>query len=169
MLFETSDHNVLIRKLIKYEFDINSIRWMQSYIRNRRHIIKCAWVCSKEVSVNYGIPQGSVLGPLCFILNVNDLITGIINNTQARIIIYADDTVLLTESSTPALATDYMQNTLDCVSTWCTLNKMTVNTNKTKHILGLRNKKLFNKAEALTVNFDDVSLSNVSSYKESVL
>ena len=58
-----------------------------------------------------------------------------------------------------------MQNTLDRVSSWCTLNKMTVNAKKTKHMLVLRNKELFNEAEALTVNFDDVSLSNVSSYK----
>ena len=46
---------------------------------------------------------------------------------------YADDTVLLTESSIPALATDCMQHTLDRISTWCTLNKMTVNVKKTKH------------------------------------
>ena len=88
-------------------------------------------MCSNEVSVNYGVPQGSVLGPLCFILYVNDLITDITNNTQARIIMYVDGTVLLTEICIPALATDCMQNTLDRVSTWCTLNKITVNTKKT--------------------------------------
>ena len=129
------------------------------------HIWQCQLVIANCSLLITGYHRGSVLGPLCFILYVSDQIPGITNNTQARIIKYADDTVLLTESSNPALATDCMQNTLDRVSTWCTLNKMTVNAEKTKHMLVLRNTELFDEAEALRVNFDDVSLSNVSSYK----
>ena len=103
---------------------------MQSYFGNRRHIVKCAEFYSDEVDVRYGVPQGSVLGSLCFIMYVNDLISNITQNTQAKIIIYADNTVLLTESSIPATATKKMQNVLNSVSSWCQLNKLTVNTKK---------------------------------------
>ena len=117
--FETLDHDVLLRKLVKYEFDKNAIKWLQSYIGNRRHVVKCAGACSKEIRVKYGVPQGSVLGPLCFILYVNDLITNITQDTNAEIIMYADDTVLLVENDDPALATRDMQEILEYTGRWC--------------------------------------------------
>ena len=74
--------------------------------------VKCAGACSSEVNVRYGVPQGSVLGPLCFILYVDDLIQTITSKTQAKIIMYADDTVLLVENSVPELAINDMQKSL---------------------------------------------------------
>ena len=163
--FEMLDHDVLLNKLVTFDFDRNAIRWMQSYFGNRRHVVKCAGACSNEVAVRYGVPQGSVLGPLCFILYVNDLISSIVQNTQAKIIMYADDTVLLVENDIPSLATKYMQKVLDEVSLWCQTNKMTVNAKKTKHMLILRSKDSLEEAELLTINFDGASLSNVATYK----
>ena len=128
-------------------------------------MVKCSDFCSKEVAVKYGVPQGSVLGPLCFILYVNDLIDCITQNTQAKIIMYADDTVLLVKNEIPSAATELMQKVIDNVSEWCQVNKMTVNATKTKHMLVLRNKDCPEEAESLSVNFDGTSLSNVVSDK----
>ena len=136
--FETLDHNILLTKLVKFDFDGDALRWMQSYFGNRRHVVRSEGFCSKEVSVKYGVPQGSVLGPLCFILYVNDLISTIAENTQAKIIMYADDTVLLVDDEDPVIATRGMQAVINRVSDWCITNKMTVNAKKTKHMLVLR-------------------------------
>ena len=163
--FETLDHDILLNKLVKYDFNRDSVKWMQSYFGNRRHVVRCAGTCSVEASVNYGVPQGSVLGPLCFILYVNDLIQSVTTNTQAKIIMYADDTVLLVENSIPALATECMQKVLDEVSNWCQRNKMTVNAKKTKHMLVLRQKDFPEATELLGVKFNGEPLANVKAYK----
>ena len=86
---------------------------MKSYLGNRRHVVSCSGTRSEEVRVKYGVPQGSVLGPLCFILYVNDLIAYISQNKEAEIIMYADDTVILVENDDPILAINSMQKVLD--------------------------------------------------------
>ena len=163
--FETLDHDILLGKLVQLDFGRSAVKWMQSYLGNRRHIVKCAGVSSNEVSVKYGVPQGSVLGPLCFILYVNDLISKVIIRTQAKIIMYADDTVLLVDSTSPADAVGNMQRAMDEVADWCKGNKMTVNAKKTKHMLVLRNNDVRDEADMLSVNFNGESLANVKSYK----
>ena len=163
--FETLDHDILLRKLTKFDFNKEAITMMQSYFKNRQHVVKCSDFCSKEFNVNYGVPQGSVLGPLCFILYVNDLIECITENTPAKIIMYADDTVLLVENENPSLATDQMQDVVDSVSRWCQVNKMTVNAKKTKHMLVLRKNDCLDVVTSLSVNFNGTALSNVEAYK----
>ena len=96
---------------------------------------------------------------------MNDLISSVSETTQAKIIMYADDTVLLVDNANPSIATDHMQEVLGAVSNWCQLNRMTVNAKKTKHMLVLRNKDLLEDTKHLTVKFDGASLSNVSTYK----
>ena len=163
--FETLDHNILLTKLVKFDFDEDALRWMQSYFGNRRHVVRSEGFCSKEVSVKYGVPQGSVLGPLCFILYVNDLISNIAENIQAKIIMYANDTVLLVDDKDPVIATRGMQEVLNRVSDWCITNKMTVNAKKTKHMLVLRTRDGIDKSDIPSVSFDNALLSNVTSYK----
>ena len=110
--FETLDHNILLDKLITYDFGKNAIAWIKSYLGNRQHTVKCKDACSAPASVNYGVPQGSGLGPFCFIMYVDDLITHILHNTSAHIIMYADDTVLMTESDNPIEVVEEMQEVL---------------------------------------------------------
>ena len=152
--FETLDHTILLQKLIHYNINNDAIAWINSYLGNRRHTVKCNDICSTPFRVKYGVPQGSVLGPHCLIMYVNDLISHILQNTTAYIVMYADDTVLLTEGAHPQEAVNTMQEVLQVTSTWCKRNKLTVNANKNKHMLVLRNKELANETGPLGVDID---------------
>ena len=163
--FETLDHTILLQKLIHYNINNDAIAWINSYLGNRRHTVKCNDICSTPFRVKYGVPQGSVLGPHCLIMYINDLISHILQNTTAYIVMYADDTVLLTEGAHPQEAVNTMQEVLQVTSTWCKRNKLTVNANKNKHMLVLRNKELANETGPLGVDIDGAVLSNVLSYK----
>ena len=138
---------------------------MKSYLGNRRHVVSCSGTRSEEVRVKYGVPQGSVLGPLCFILYVNDLIAYISQNKEAEIIMYADDTVILVENDDPILAINSMQKVLDKAIEWCKQCKLTINVKKTKHMFVLRNKDLVESTSILAVKINNLQLANVSSYK----
>ena len=87
--FDTIDHQIILQKLKNYSIDENSLTWFHSYLTDRTQ--KC-WVngqLSDSVPVACGVPQGSSLGPLLFLIYINDL-PNCLNHTTARM--FADDT-----------------------------------------------------------------------------
>jgi len=89
--FDTIDHNILLDKLQLYGLRGNVLEWMRSYLSNRTQYVSVNNIKSDASTINRGVPQGSILGPLMFIIYIND----IVNISQVlNMILFADDTNL---------------------------------------------------------------------------
>ena len=106
---------------------------MSSYINNRFQCTKVNGFTSSKMKLTYGTAKGSILGPLLFIMYVNDLFMEIEN--QKAVMMFADDTLLVNSGTTILESVEKSQKTLDIVNKLCILNKMTINIGKTKYMI----------------------------------
>ena len=96
--FDTVDHNILLDKLEHYGIRGVALDWVRSYLSNRLQFVQFNGQCSSPQTICCGVPQGSILGPLFFLLYINDL-----NNvsTLVELILFADDTNLFMSHKGP--------------------------------------------------------------------
>ena len=90
--FDTVDHNILLGKLKHYGIRGVAYSWFESYLKDRKQYVSINGYNSKHLSISLGVPQGSVLGPLLFLIYINDLNTAI---KHCKVHHFADDTNLL--------------------------------------------------------------------------
>ena len=153
--FDRVNHELLIYKLNQIGFSINLVKWISSYLRNRSQVVLFDDCLSKSINVPSGVPQGSHLGPLLFLLFINDLPNAIIHS---KLLMYADDVKLFITHNSMKQA-DLLQNDLNNLFQWCELNCMDLNLNKCKHMC-------FSRSSTLTrqYNINGTVLSTVDSF-----
>ena len=102
-------------------------KWISNYLQNRFQKTLANNVLSEAMPVNCGVPQGSILGPLFFVLYINDVKKYI---DDAEIRLYADDTVILSHNKDWHAAQENLQRKLNGFVEWSKLNELTVNSQK---------------------------------------
>ena len=125
--FDTIDHGILIKKLEHYGVRGSVLSLLTSYLQNRKQCVSVLGETSESLHVIYGVPQGSCLGPLLFLIYINDL--GKISKS-CEIILFADDTNTFVSAGTQELAFATAQEVLNIISNYMNCNKLHVNLEK---------------------------------------
>ena len=140
--FDTVNHEILIKKLEHYGVRGTSREWFSSYLNNRTQYTFCNNYSSDLKVINCGVPQGSVLGPLLFLLYINDL-----PNISKKLSFYlfADDTNIFYQSSDLNSLQKTINQELRKLSLWLNANRLALNISKTNFVIfAAKNKPLKN-------------------------
>ena len=160
--FDVLNHTILLEKLKYYGFDVDAILLIQNYLNNRQQFVEFNEKSSETKVCNIGVPQGSILGPLLFLIFVND-----IDNVSRLItpICYADDTTLFSNIQDFDVdvknAEVLINDELTKYDIWLKSNKLTLNVNKTKcMIFGAPQKKNIN----ITFKINGTEIEKLNSF-----
>ena len=159
--FDTLNHTILLNKLQHYGIRDGSLNLFKSYLQNRKQYVVINNAKSETLDITTGVPQGSILGPLLFIIYINDLPNA---SKIFHSIMYADDTNLSAslqsiKSTNPNETVDTLINKeLSKISEWLGLNKLSLNVKKSKYIVHkMTNKKVDN----LQLNINGIAIEKV--------
>ena len=130
--FDTLDHNILLRKLAHYGINGSALERFTSYVAGRTQYVEIDGISSDILSLSTGVPQGLILGPLLFLIYMND----IANCTEYfNFILYADDTTLSSTIRIPPVSLINIKNELAKVYDWLAINKLSPNIRNTKYVI----------------------------------
>ena len=130
--FDTVNHNILLQKLYKYGVRGSSHQWFASYLCDRKQFVSFNNISSSLKSISCGVPQGSVLGPLLFLLYITD-----INNVSKVLfsILFADDTNVFVSDKNINELVVVLNRELSKLVTWLQVNKLSLNVKKAHYMV----------------------------------
>jgi hypothetical protein len=130
--FDLLDHGILLRKLTNLNFSPHSVKWISSFMSERVQQVQIGSSISPKRQLEVGVPQGSVLSPLLFLLYISDVQEWV---AEATIHGYADDTMLSMSSHNMNSLTVGLETAADKVLTYMADNELVANPKKTKFLL----------------------------------
>ena len=154
--FDTIDHSILLKKMEHYGIRGISLEWFKIYLNQIVQYVTYRSTNSKSLKIPCGVPQGSVLGPLLFILYSNDIPNSL---KYSKSILFADDTTVYISGEDVTYLTRCLNHDLSQLNDWFRANKLSLNANKTNYIV-------FNKSAAVLPH--DICLSIGSDKLEQV-
>ncbi len=136
--FDTVDHNILLVKLKAIGLTNGAISWFMSYLSDRSQFVNVNGCNSSARNVICGVPQGSILGPLLFLIYVNDMV----NEVTCDLFLYADDSALMVSGRNIHDIELALETSLKNLSSWLEENKLSLHLGKTESIIFGSNRKL---------------------------
>ena len=130
--FDSIDHHLLLNKLSALGIENQEYTWFESYLHQRTQSVGYQGVFSEPEFITTGVPQGSILGPILFVMYVNDLPNVVCN---CSILMYADDTVLFFTNSDISVIQEKLNDDLSVMGTWLRDNCLFLNTSKTESMV----------------------------------
>lgn len=158
--FDSVNREILLFKLSKCGIRGNMLKLLKSYLNNRSQYVCGGSNRSNLVDVDVGVPQGSVLGPLLFIVHINDMQFC----TSMKVLNFADDTLFYMKFKNKNNMEIKLNNELDKIYSWLNNNHLRVNTSKTKYMVFAPNLKIW-KGLSLNISIGQAMLEQVSQYK----
>ena len=163
--FNVKNHELLLKTLSIYGANDLSLKWFGSYLSGRKQYVRINGCCSTSKQLSQGVPQGSILGPILFLLFVNDMPLSI---RDSLLDVYANDTTLSKCSSwenVPHL-TEALNQDLKRLDEWSARNKMFINSQKTKSML-ITGKRLRNlvTSTSIDVSLNGSNIEHVTDFK----
>ena len=122
--FDSVDHQILLRKLESYGIRGTSLALFKSYLNGRSRMCVVDAAVSSPQPVTYGVPQGSILGPLLFLLFINDLPNCLTHSTPG---LFADDTNITVAGRDISVIENLMNDDQKNIGDWLTTNKLSLN------------------------------------------
>ena len=130
--FDTISHEILFDKLDFYGIRGVALTWIKNYLSERKQYVSYNDVNSDMGTLSTGVPQGSILGPLLFLIYINDLPN---TSTKLSFIQFADDTTLYLQGSSLTDIFNIMNEEIDIISQWLKVNKLVLNISKTNYMV----------------------------------
>ena len=159
--FDTVNHNILLSKLHHYGIRGKANDWFKSFLVNRNQYTSINNTNSTSEKVMYGVPQGSVLGPLLFVIFINDLHVSVRNSKVHH---FADDTNLLLISKSLKQINKLINHDISLLVQWLRSNKISLNTSKTKILIFRPKGKLITKHLNFRISGEKVNTSSTVNY-----
>ena len=163
--FDTLDHNILLHKLRHYGIKGSALSWFKSYLSNRYQYVEINGIKSNTQCLRTGVPQGSVLGPLLFIIYMNDIPN---SSSMLKFILFADDTSLLDTINLSISPNDNdsliqsLNTELSKIYDWLAVNKLSLNISKTKFMIFHHPNKLI--PQNLQIKINETFIERVSEF-----
>lgn len=130
--FDSIDHTLLLRKLSSLGIQRKELNWFSEYLSGRSQRVCIESTYSEWANITKGVPQGSILGPLLFLIFVNDLPDVV---TKCSINLYADDTTIYYSDRDPVKVQSVLNTDLDLIANWIKINGLPINVAKTQFMI----------------------------------
>ena len=157
--FDTMDHDILLQKLYAIGFSKHSVNWFQSYLINRTFLVNLGNIFSQPACVSSGVPQGSILGPLLFLIYINDMSQA----AKCNLFLYTDDTCLVFQQKDINEIEKQLNKESESICDWFVDSKLSIHfgDGKTKSIF-FSTKFKTEKVRKLNIKYGDIQIKQHS-------